>query len=228
MPEPRHYEPDDTTPFGFGADDAPPEPEPQPSDPALAEGPKSRKKPRKADYRKVKPDPRYVDKLLAPNKRPPKQAWPEPPWWLVAEAFALAGVLLGAIPVVQAIHKVKTGAATGLFIGILLVAAVLVQTAASAAVLAAVGGWLGVEYGPPRKALAKLAALSTFAVGMVIALLSVGGPVAAVFAAVPVAAAMAALFRLGLADMILSAVGFGLAAAGTAMVLFVGAVLFFR
>ena len=234
--DPRHYEPDDDTPYGLGADDAPPPPppeptpEPEPIDPSLGEGPKSHKKPRRADYRKVKTDPRYVDKLLEPKPKPkrPQTPWPDLPWWLIAEAFALVGVVLGAVPIVQAVHKVKTGATTGVFIGLMLVAAAIVQTAASAAILAVVGGWLNVEYGTPRQSIIKLAAVSLFAVGLVIALLSVGGPVAAPFAAFPVAAALAALFRLGLTGTLVSLVGFGLAGAGTAMVLFIGAVLFFR
>lgn len=230
--DPRRPEPDDTTPYGFGADDAPAPPRPAPPepphDPSAGEGPKSQKPPRPADYRKVKVDPRHVDKLLQTKPKPRKGGWPELPWWALPEAFALVGVLLGAVPVTQAIGKLKAGPTTAAFIAIVILVAVLVQTALSAAALSAVGGWFSVDYGPPRRAAAKLAGLSVFATGLVIALLSVGGPLAALFAAVPALAAFAALFRLNGIESLVSAAALGFASVGTALVVFVGAVLYFR
>ena len=169
-----------------------------------------------------------MDKLLVPKRKPAKKPSPELPWWLIAEALALAGVVFGAIPIVQAVQKVKTGATAAAFIGVLLLATVAIQTVTSAAVFAAMSGCLGVRYGSPRQTLAKLAALSTFAVGVSIGLLWVGGLMLAAFALAPVVAALVALLRLNGVDTLVSIIGYALASVGTGLVLFGVWVTFLR
>ena len=219
--DPRSHEPDDATPYGLGDDPPPPEPE---SSPDMGEGPKSRKKPRPADYRRLKVDPRYQDRLLKPRRKRPKTEWP---WWLFPLAFALAGFWLGAIPVARALDRVKTGVTTGLLILIVLAVAVIAQTGAYWATLGVLGGQFGIDYGPTRRTLPKLAGLAAFVTGLAIAMMSLGGPLMLVPAAVPVLAAFAAMFKLDLVDLAVTAIGLVTGAAGVVVLVGGGAVVLF-
>lgn len=210
--DPRRPEPDDTTPYGLSGDDAPAPPE-EPPAPGSGEGPQPRKKPRRADYRKVEPDPRYVDRLLEPRPKPKRKSI-ELPWGVVPAVLSGVGFVLAAVPIASALDKARTGVAAGVMVLMLVFVAVGAQTLTLLGALTALSKWLGIDYGPPRRMVVQLVSISLFASGMGIALMSLGGPLALVLAIPPAMLAFGAMFHLDSTDMTVTLIVLTLAATG--------------
>ncbi len=127
------------------------------------------------------------------------------PWW--AEAAAAAA--LGAMPTLLVIVKIAAGVkqanfAVGVFLFLVVVGAVVVQTVAVAVFLALVGNFFGINYGPVKEAVVRLAATVVFVNGVTLfgSLLCVSiGLVAGSLAGF---AAFWRLFKLGLQETLLS------------------------
>ncbi len=162
--------------------------------------------PRKKAKRKRRPDGfgevagQHRDRTLERVDVPPGV-----PWWAESAAFAAAGALPALLAVGIIAARVKqANFAVGVFLALVVVGAVVVQTVAVAGFLVAVGKFFGIDYGPVKEAAVKLAATVVFVNGVTLfgSLLCVPiGLVAGSLAGFP---AFWRLFKLGLQETLLS------------------------
>ena len=204
---PRDEDDDEVTPYGvaFEAPHAPP-PLSYPSEDDHELLPPEPDAPRKKK-RKGRPDGfgevagHHRDRVLEPKAAPPGVAW-----WAESAAFAAAGALPALLAVGLIAARVKQAHfAVGVFLALVVVGAVVVQTVAVAGFLVAVGKFFGIDYGPAKEAAVKLAAAVVFVNGVTLLgtqlLCEPVGLVAGSLAGLP---AFWRLFKLGLQETLLS------------------------
>ena len=205
---PRDEDDEEVTPYGvaFEAPHAPP-PLSYPSEDDHELLPPEPDAPRKKKKRKGRPDGfgevagHHRDRVLEPKAAPPGVAW-----WAESAAFAAAGALPALLAVGLIAARVKQAHfAVGVFLALVVVGAVVVQTVAVAGFLVAVGKFIGIDYGPAKEAAVKLAAAVVFVNGVTLLgtqlLCEPVGLVAGSLAGLP---AFWRLFKLGLQETLLS------------------------
>lgn len=168
-----------------------------PAEPPAPEPPRKRKKRRRPGDPAPPPAPQEIgDRILnrADETTPPG-------WWKVPAALIAVGLLLCLVPII--VLAVKQGAAVGGLVLVGVSAAVLVQIAVVTAILAVVGTFFGIDYGPATQAVVKLAAVVALVDGLTGAMLLVN-PCAMVMAVVIGCGVFQYLFRLSVTEMILS------------------------
>ena len=127
------------------------------------------------------------------------------PWW--AEAAAVAA--LGAAPTLLVIGILAAGVkqahfAVGVFLLLVVIGAVVVQTVAVTAFLVVVGNFFGINYGPVKEAVTRLAATVVFVNGVTLFASLLCVPVGLVAGSLAGFAAFLWLFKLGLQETLLS------------------------
>lgn len=195
---------DDASPLGFA--DEPGDPLPPPvRDPAADDPPrKKRKKMRRPDDEaddplgSVRAKPR-VDILDRPDV-PPRVGW-----WVAPVVVMGIGGLMCLVPIVFV--AVKVGVETGFVAMAAMAVAIPVQIAAVTVLLTVVGKLFGIEYGPVREALLKLAAVVTIIDGMTGTFVLCNNPCGLMAAAVLGAGVFQFLFKLQIHEMLLSVAG---------------------
>ncbi len=203
--------------YGLGPPDAPP-PAPTVPDADDAAEPAPRRRKRKArppGFGEVGPG--HRDKLLGLD-RPPD---PEPltQWWVPAAGCAAAGLLLGLVPIVAVLLKAQGGAKLIGYVVVGGVAAELAEVAALTAFLTAIGHAFGIEYGPVKEAVTKLAAVVLFVNGLTLALLAGCSPFAVALAVPAGVAAFWGLFKLSTTEAMITGLALTLASAGVNLII---------
>lgn len=196
--------------FGF-ADD--PEPAARPVPPVYGRVPPAR--PPDADEIDLSDDPPprpRVDILDRPDEEPTR------PWWQVPLILLGVGGLLCLMTVVGAVVVQGKGFATGVVLTLVAVGGLTVQVLVTSGLLAVVGHFFGIDYGPLPEAVLKLAAINAVVTGLGGggAVLVAGGagwlaPCGFVLAFVAGFALFQTLFRLAVSEVLLTL--FGLSAA---------------
>jgi len=203
---PRDEDDDDVTPYGVTHEAPhvpPPISYPVDDDELL---PPEDEAPRKKKKRKKRPDGfgrvagHHRDKFLEREEEPSAI-----PWW--AEAAAVAA--MGAVPTLLVVAVIAANAkqanlAIAVFLALAVGVAVLVQTAAVTAFLFVVGNLFGIDYGPIKEAVVRLAATVIFVNGVTLfgSLLCIPiGLVSGAVAGVPI---FWWLFKIGLQETLIS------------------------
>lgn len=131
-----------------------------------------------------------------------EEVGPPPTWWVVPAGLFAGGFVLSLIPV--GVLAAKSGASAGAGLFALLVAGLVVQVITVTAVLVVVGQLFGIDYGPAREAVLKLAAVVAVVDGLTAVMFLVGFPLGLMLAALIGAGVFQHLFRLSIHEMLLS------------------------
>ena len=204
---PRDEDDEEVTPYGvaFEAPHLPPPVSYPPDDDGELLPPEG-DTPRKKTKRKPRPDGfgevagQHRDKTLERVDVPSGV-----PWWAEAAAIAAVGALSTLIAIVVIAARVKqANFAVGVFLCLVVVGAVVVQTVAVTGFLFLFGNFFGIDYGPIREAVVKVGATVVFVNGVTLfgSLMCVPmGLVAGSLAGFPV---FWRLFKLGLQETLMS------------------------
>lgn len=185
---------DESSPLGF-ADEPPGASPPEPE----VEAPRRRKRRQKsAKSSEVREE--HGDRIL---DRPDHV--PAVPWWLAPAIVFTIGFVLCLVPIgYVALHL---GVKSGFLVMLGIFVAVIVEIVGVTVLLSIVGNFFGIEYGPVRESLVKLAAVVTIIDGMTGTFAVCNSPCAMMMAAVLGAGIFHALFKLQLHETLLSVAG---------------------
>ena len=210
-PPRRNDDDEDATPYGvaFEAPHTPPAIEYPPEDDDFvtpANAPRKKKKrnrPAADGYDSGpagEPSPKRRPDILEREELPPAI-----PWWAEAAAVAGVGLLLTLVAVVVVAANVKqANLAVGVFLLVGVAVAVVVETAAVTAGLFVAGNLFGIDYGPAKEALVKLAAVVLLVDGVTLAGSLMCVPVGLVAGSLVGGPAFWRLFKVGLQETFVS------------------------
>jgi hypothetical protein len=140
---------------------------------------------------------------------------PTRPWWQVPLLTLAAGLVLCLVPIVAVAFQ--KGAGTGLVLALMAVGGLTVQVLVTSGLLAVVGHFFGIDYGPLPEAVLKLAAIDAVVTGLLgggaaLAYNQAGwaAPCGLLLAFVAGFALFQTLFRLTVSEVLLTLFGLGL------------------
>ena len=173
-----------------------------------------------ADEPPLRPRPDILDRPLDDG--------PSRPWWQVPVLVLAGGLVLCLVPIV--VVAFQKGVGTGLVLTLLAVGGLTVQVLVTSGLLAVVGHFFGIDYGPLPEAVLKLAAIDAVVTGLLGGggLLLAGGaywaaPCGLLVAVVAGFALFQTLFRLTMSEVLLTL--FGLIGASMGLIALLGSVL---
>jgi hypothetical protein len=163
--------------------------------------PRRRRKRRRADGDGDEPDGEWAEE---PGDRILRREEVQAPanWWVVPAALFAGGFVLSLIPV--GVLAAKSGASAGAGMFGLIVVGLVVQVVSVTAALMVLGQFFGIDYGPAREAVLKLAAVVAVVDGLTAVILFTCSPFGLILAVVVGAGVFQYLFRLSVHEMLLS------------------------
>ncbi len=190
------------------ADDEPP-PAPRPPVPVSEPGPTKRRRRREDDEETLpeeteseEEEPRQPeeigDRILKREEEDPGR------WWAVPVGLIVTGLVLCLVPIGVLASEIGVGKAALTFVLVLL--AVVVQLVSVTGFLVVVGTFFGIDYGPAKEAVLKLAAVVAIVDGLTGVML-LCNPCGLVLAAIVGASTFQYLFRLSVFETLVSVGG---------------------
>jgi len=204
--DPDRPEPDLTADELYLFADKEPEPTARPSVPIPDEpAPKKRRKRKHEEVEEEEPDDEPPPKTGEIGDRILKREEEDPGrWWAVPGGMIVVGLLLCLVPIGVMASEIGFGKA--LLYVLLMLMLVVVQVAGVTTFLMAVGTFFGIDYGPAKEAVLKLAAVVAVVDGLT-AVMLLCNPLGLIVASIIGVGVFQYLFRLAISETLLSVAG---------------------